>query len=339
MWQPWSDDEPDAALGHHDHHLDDHAPPTHPVDGEPGAPGVGDPYYPGLGNGGFDVEHYTLDLTWLADQGALEGVATIEATATQDLSQFDLDLAGLEVRVGHRRRRGGRGRRTTAASSSIDPAEDIAEGADFTTVVTYGGQPMPIREGTDIFDLGWQTDGREAFVVSEPSGAQTFFPVSDHPTDKATYTIRVTAPEDQTVAANGLLVGENDTGHGTRSWTYEASDPMASYLVQIAIGDYELVDAGQGRRRHDPPRLPPVARRRRRRRLSRGTAEMITLLEDVYGPVPVRGLRRAGGRRGPRLRARDPDPDDHRLRHRGRPAASRPDPRCTSSPTSGWATP
>ena len=94
--------------------------------------------------------------------------------------------------------------------------------------------------------------------MSEPSGAQTFFPVSDHPTDKATYTIRVTAPEDQTVAANGLLVGENDTGHGTRSWTYEASDPMASYLVQIAIGDYELVDAGTGGRRHDPPRLPPV---------------------------------------------------------------------------------
>ena len=88
----------------------------------------------------------------------------------------------------------------------IDPAEDIAEGADFTTVVTYGGKPTPIHEGTDIFDLGWQTDGREAFVVSEPSGAQTFFPVSDHPTDKATYTIRVTAPEDQTVAANGLLV-------------------------------------------------------------------------------------------------------------------------------------
>ena len=82
-------------------------------------------------------------------------------------------------------------------------------------------------------------------MVSEPSGAQTFFPVSDHPTDKATYTIRVTAPEDQTVAANGLLVSENDTGHGTRSWTYEASDPMASYLVQIAIGDYELVDAGK----------------------------------------------------------------------------------------------
>ena len=96
--RPWSDDEPDAASTPRPPPPRPRRPPRAAVDGEPGAAGVGDPYYPGLGNGGFDVEHYTLDLTWLADQGALEGVATIEATATQDLSRFDLDLAGLEVR-------------------------------------------------------------------------------------------------------------------------------------------------------------------------------------------------------------------------------------------------
>jgi len=280
VWRPWADDETTTG------------PPTTTTAsttttsarGEPGAPGVGDPYYPGLGNGGFDVEHYTLDLTWLADQGVLEGVVTIDATATQDLSRFNLDLAGLEVR------------RVTVAGDvaevahdgrelRIEPADDIAEGADFTTIVTYGGKPVPVDEGTDIFDLGWHTDGREAYVASEPSGAQSFFPVSDHPTDKATYTIRVTAPEDQTVGANGLLVSEHDTGHGTRSWTYEASDPMASYLVQVVIGDYELVDAGTVGDvviRHVLHRsLADEARNAVER-----TAEMIDLLDDVYGPYP-----------------------------------------------------
>src|SRR5687768_8529125 len=109
-----------------------------PIRGEPGAPGVGDPYYPGLGNGGYDVEHYTLDLTWLADEGVLEGVATVEATATQDLSRFNLDLSGLEV-----------GSVTVAGEPAevarderelvINPTTDIAEGAAFTTVVTYRG--------------------------------------------------------------------------------------------------------------------------------------------------------------------------------------------------------
>jgi aminopeptidase N len=283
LWQPWSDDEPDAATSTTTSSTTD-TTTAEPVVGQPGAPGAGDPYYPGLGNGGFDVDHYTLDLTWLADQGALEGVVTIDATATQDLSRFNLDLAGLEVRsvtvAGEEAKATHEGRELT-----IDPARDIAEGADFTAVITYGGTPVPIREGTEIFDLGWHTDGREAYVVSEPSGAETFFPVSDHPTDKATYTIRVTAPEDQTVAANGLLVSDDDTGHGTRSWTYEEREPMASYLVQVAIGDYELVDDGKVG--------DVILRHAFNRKASAhaaeavdGTADMITLLDDVFGPYP-----------------------------------------------------
>ena len=167
----------------------------------------------------------------------------------------------------------------------ITPATDIAEGDDFTTVVTYSGKPVPVTDGTDLFDVGWQTDGREAYVVSEPTGASTFYPVNDHPTDKATYTFRITAPEDQTVAANGLLVADNDTGHGTRSWTYEATDPMASYLVQIAIGDYELVDAGEVegvKVRHAFHRSLAGAAET----TAAATAEMIQVLDDVYGPYP-----------------------------------------------------
>ncbi len=32
------------------------------VDGTPGAAGLRDPYFPGLGNGGYDVTHYRLKL-------------------------------------------------------------------------------------------------------------------------------------------------------------------------------------------------------------------------------------------------------------------------------------
>src|ERR1700712_3636435 len=64
----------------------------------PGAPGIGDPYFPGDGNGGYDVAHYHLDVTYDPATGELGGVADIEATATQDLSRFDLDLKGLDVR-------------------------------------------------------------------------------------------------------------------------------------------------------------------------------------------------------------------------------------------------
>src|SRR5688572_8301343 len=71
---------------------------AHPPDFRPGAPGVGDPYFPLDGNGGYDVRHYSLDLGYDPPTDTLTGVATITARATQDLSQFDLDLVGLTVR-------------------------------------------------------------------------------------------------------------------------------------------------------------------------------------------------------------------------------------------------
>jgi aminopeptidase N len=252
--------------------------------GTPGEPGVGDPYFAGLGNTGYDVDHYALDLTWRADEGVLEGIVTVEATATQDLSRFNLDLAGLEVAdvtvdgepaaVEHVER-----------ELAVTPAAAIERGAAFEAVVTYSGTPEPISEGTSLFEVGWQTDGREVFVVSEPSGAATFYPVNDHPTDKATYTIAVTAPADQVVAASGLLVAEEPVGADARRWTYEASDEMASYLLQIAIGDYELVDAGEVG--------GVVVRHALHRSLLdaatdtvSGTIEMLELLQELYGPYP-----------------------------------------------------
>src|SRR3954447_24484233 len=57
-----------------------------------GAPSAGDPYFPLQGNGGYDVGHYGLTLDYRPGAGQLAGVATIDATATQALRRFDLDL-------------------------------------------------------------------------------------------------------------------------------------------------------------------------------------------------------------------------------------------------------
>src|SRR5574341_1614278 len=62
-----------------------------------GAPGVGDPFFPLAGNGGYDVTHYSLGLDYDPATHRLDGTATISATATQDLPSFDLDLRGFEI--------------------------------------------------------------------------------------------------------------------------------------------------------------------------------------------------------------------------------------------------
>ena len=71
-----------------------------------GAAGAGDAYFPFAGNGGYDVEHYDLDITYTPPPsapaplvGQLDGVATISLVAAQDLDRFNLDLRGLEVQA------------------------------------------------------------------------------------------------------------------------------------------------------------------------------------------------------------------------------------------------
>ena len=267
------DDEPDASNT------------TAALQPTPGASGVGDPYFPGLGNGGYDVQHYDLRIDWHGD-GSLDGATTIRATATQDLSRFDLDLAGLEVRSVEVQ--------GTAASFTregrelvVTPAAALADGTTFEARVVYAGTPEELDEATDLYDIGWHRDGDEVFVVGEPSGAQTFFPANDHPSDKATFTIDVEAPSELTVAANGVLVGEPrfEEEGGARRWTYEVRDPMATYLVQVAIGDLELVDAGMV----EGVRLRHALHRsyldQARDTVSR-TGEMLQLLDDIWGPYP-----------------------------------------------------
>src|SRR3954466_9021244 len=65
---------------------------------QPGAPGIGDPYFPLAGNGGYDVKDYGLDIKYTPDNDRLVGVAVITARATQNLSAFNLDFHGLTLR-------------------------------------------------------------------------------------------------------------------------------------------------------------------------------------------------------------------------------------------------
>src|SRR5690348_16753865 len=69
-------------------------PPAPPL---PGAPGIGDPYFPTDGNGGYDVKHYDLTIDYRPATDLLHGRAVITARATQALSRFDLDFNGLTV--------------------------------------------------------------------------------------------------------------------------------------------------------------------------------------------------------------------------------------------------
>ena len=87
--------------------------------------------------------------------------------------------------------------------------------------------------------VGWiRTDGG-SYTIDEPDGAHPWFPSSDHPSDKATFTFHVTVPTGTVAVANGRLDSTTTAG-GMDTWTWTADEPMATYLAVVAVGDYRF---------------------------------------------------------------------------------------------------
>jgi aminopeptidase N len=231
-----------------------------------GAAGAGDAYFPFAGNGGYDVQNYDLDLTYTPPApapaplvGQLSGVATIDLVATQDLDRFNLDLRGMDVQAITINGKSAREVTPPAPGAAVEgaaywhvqddaarvweltiqPRPKIKAGETAQVVVTYGGETTR-PEDIEGALYGWVTMRDGAMVVGEPEGSMTWYPVSDHQTDKATYGFEITVPEGKVAVANGLPAQDPVTADGWTTWFWDAPDPQASYLTTASVGDYEL---------------------------------------------------------------------------------------------------
>ena len=207
-----------------------------PVAFTPGAAGAGDPYFPLDGNGGYDAEHYLLDLQYDPATDVIGGSATMLARATQNLSRFNLDLEGLTVRSVEVNGRGAAWRRD-GGELVITPSKSIREREHFLTKVVYSGVPAPIVDAFGVSGFIHTDDG--AMIIGEPHVADTWYPVNDHPSDKAAYTFRIKVPAGLEAVANGILLNEH-TRSGWTTWTWVALNPMASYLTTASVGQFDL---------------------------------------------------------------------------------------------------
>lgn len=207
------------------------------VHGKPGASGVRDPYFPKMGNGGYDVSHYGLTLSYDPRGKHLDGTAEITARATQNLSAFHLDLKGLDVEGVTVEGKAARWNRA-GQELTVRPHDDLDKGETFRATVRYSGTPETITD-PDTSEEGWLRTADGAVGLGEPTGSMAWFPGNHHPSDKASYDIRITVPEGLKAVSNGELMSET-TAKGRRTFDWHAAEPMASYVATLAIGKYDV---------------------------------------------------------------------------------------------------
>ena len=250
----------------------------------PGGQSSGDSLFPGVGNSGYDVDHYGIRLRYLAGTGRIAATTTIRAWALRPLSSFSLDLEGLTVT---RAVVDGRSAAVTRHDDKLvlTPARPV-RGA-FTTRISYRGKPTTHIDPDGAQD-GWVPTDDGATVVAEPVGAMTWFPNNNTPRDKATYRIRVTAPSRLSVAGNGDLVRRH-TRAGRTTWTWAQRRQMASYLAMVSIGKYDVY---RSRMRTTTGRVLPIwsfvdprfGALAAERRLIPG---IVRSQERLFGPYPL----------------------------------------------------
>jgi hypothetical protein len=127
----------------------------------------------------------------------------------------------------------------------ITPSAPLRKGAKFTVTVNYTGRPGVHNDGDGTTE-GWFRAPDGSFVTTEPVASEDWMPLNDYPTAKPTYDFSNTVAAGKTVIANGLLVSvkHHPASHefpgGSVTWNWHSAAPVASYLVEDSIGNYNL---------------------------------------------------------------------------------------------------
>ncbi len=217
---------------------------------------------PGPYRPGFDVLHYRIELT-LPDTGRrIAGRTTLTVRRVEaDADPLVLDLTGLAV--DSVRTAPARGERWTTV-----PADD------YRAALERGELPVPVGPGpaddtlrVRVFYRGTPDDGLilrptvhghpAAFADNWPNRARFWFPSVDHPSDKATVSFSVHAPEDRQVVANGTLVGpptgaseeiprteDGPPPENLRTWRWATDVPIPTYTMVVGAAEFSRTRVG-----------------------------------------------------------------------------------------------
>jgi aminopeptidase N len=204
----------------------------------PGASGVGDSYYPYAGNGGYDVGHYDIRLSYQPATDLLSGTTTILATTTQELSSFDLDFG---LKVSSVRVNNAPAAFTHDPQESgelvVTPAKPLGKGQAITVAVAYADTPSKVLiDGV----TAWKKTPDGALAVDEPQSAAWWYPSNDHPTDKATFDVSVEVPDNVSALSNGRLVSKTKQRAGWTRWNWRSTSPQATYLTSLEVGNFQV---------------------------------------------------------------------------------------------------
>ena len=187
-------------------------------------------------------ENYKLLIDARISAGKFSGEETITVRLSQPANEIVLNSLDLEIPLAEVTAAGS----TQTAHVSYDkPAEMVrltlphpVPAGPATLHLKFSG---PLTEG--LRGLYLSKTPRRAYAVTQFEGtyARMMFPCFDEPGFKATFDLAVIIDKGDTAISNGSIASDEQLG-GAHKITFSTSPRMSTYLVALAIGDWQCLE-------------------------------------------------------------------------------------------------
>lgn len=191
------------------------------------------------------IEHTEINLSVLNFSGqTIEGYAVLDVVSlVNNLGQIVLDLApftvdSVKVNGDHATFSHANSRLSVALAQPVNAATQLP------VEVWYRGVPERDPAWGGFYFSGEYAYNMGVAMTRIPhSYGRCWFPCLDIFTAKSTYRCNITTPAGKMAICGGNFVEEIPLDNGTSIWSWEIDQPISSYLVSVAVGEYGLYES------------------------------------------------------------------------------------------------
>lgn len=237
----------------------------------------------------FDVTHYEIHINEINfTNHTLQAQTVVTLTTLSATNAIELELKTLTVSAVTSTDATISNFSQTGDVLTINLASSLAANATASFTITYGGNTFNESWGGIMWTNGYVCNMGVGFESIPHNLGKCWFPCVDNFTDKATYDVYVTVPNDLTAVCGGNLEGTTDNGDGTKTVHYNVPQEIATYHISFVAGDYvEWTDTYNGMERDIPI---TVYVKPNQAGLVQGTfvnvKDIANFFENNFGPYP-----------------------------------------------------
>jgi aminopeptidase N len=194
----------------------------------------------------YDLQHLTTHLWFDVDHRKIRGEVTESVAALRDnLAELRFDSVDLKIEsvtVDGKPAKFS----TTPTELVVSLDEPAARGEHHEVFIRYAGQP---RQGLYFVlpDKNYPQQPVEIWTQGEAEDTRYYIPVYDYPNDRTTSEMLLTVPASWITVSNGQLLEIQDERDGTKTWRWQQSEPLSTYLISVVAGEFvERVESWHG---------------------------------------------------------------------------------------------